>query len=212
MRAQLRGLYAVTPDEDDTARLAALVDAAIAGGAAAIQYRHKRAATSLQREQAIALARVCRGRALFIVNDDPGLAVGAGADGVHVGEDDAAIGSARTIVGPGALIGVSCYNDVARAERAVAQGADYVAFGSFHPSAIKPDARRAGVAQLVAARALGVPVIAIGGITAANARPLFVAGADAVAVISDVFAHAALADVTRAARAIAAAAGTPAAR
>ena len=80
---------------------------------------------------------------LFIVNDDAALAVEAGADGVHVGEDDADIAAARDIVGPDRIVGVSCYNDLARAQAAVAAGADYVAFGSFFPSTVKPRARRA---------------------------------------------------------------------
>jgi len=205
LRARLRGLYAVTPDDDDTARLVRVVAAAIDGGASAIQYRHKHAAPPLRLEQAAALAEVCRGRALFVVNDDPALAARVGADGVHVGEDDAAIAIARAATGPDMLIGVSCYDDIERARRAVTEGADYVAFGSFHPSAIKPAARRAGVAQLAAGRALGVPVVAIGGITAANAPPLFAAGASAVAVISAVFADPDPPAVARAARAIAAA-------
>jgi thiamine-phosphate pyrophosphorylase len=102
------------------------------------------------------------------------------------------------------LVGVSCYNDFDRAQRAVAEGADYVAFGSFFASQVKPGARRADIALLHRAAALGVPVVAIGGITAANARSLVDAGADAVAVISDVFAHDDPAAITRAAAALAA--------
>ena len=206
VRAQrIAGLYAVTPDLADTPNLAARVAAALAGGAAVIQYRNKAADAALKREQALALARVQAIRGgLYIVNDDAALAVEVGADGVHVGEDDAAIAAARAIVGPDRIVGVSCYNDLSLARSAVAAGADYVAFGSFFPSAVKPDARRADVDMLGPARALGVPVVAIGGITADNARLLAAAGADAVAVISAVFAHDDLADVTRASAAIAA--------
>lgn len=202
---RLRGLYAVTPDLDDIAVLVAKVEAAIAGGAQAIQYRNKAASDSLRRKQAMMLARVCDGRgALFIVNDDPALARDVGAHGVHLGEDDGALPAIRAWVGKSMLIGVSCYNDLARAKRAVAEGADYVAFGSFFPSQVKPDARRADLPLLRRAATLGVPVVAIGGITAANARTLVEAGADAVAVISDVFAHDDVGAVTRAAAAIAA--------
>lgn len=185
---RLAGLYAVTPDLADTADLVARVAAAVTGGAAAIQYRNKIADAALRRAQAAALARVHAARgALFIVNDDATLAAEVGADGVHVGEDDGSIVAAREIVGPDRIIGVSCYNDYARAEAAVAAGADYVAFGSFFASTVKPGAYRADVALLLRARHLGVPVVAIGGITAENAGELERAGADAVAVISAVF-------------------------
>jgi len=199
-----RGLYAITPDEDDTAHLALKVEAAIAGGATAIQYRNKRADAGLRRAQAHELAAICERLAtFFIVNDDAAVAHEAGADGVHIGEHDPDVAAARAIVGDAAVIGVSCYDDIARARRLVAQGADYVAFGSFFASTVKPGARHADPSLLSAAKALGVPVVAIGGITAHNARTLIEAGADAVAVISDVFARDTREDIVRAASAIA---------
>jgi len=185
---RLVGLYAVTPDLADTADLVARVEAALAGGAGAIQYRSKSAHAALRSRQAAELARITAKRgALFIVNDDAALCAAVGADGVHLGEADGSATAARAIVGPERIIGISCYNDFALAEAAVAAGADYVAFGSFFPSHVKPDARRADVALLARARTLGVPVVAIGGITAENAGSLERAGADAVAVISAVF-------------------------
>ncbi len=198
---RLAGLYAVTPDLANTDDLATRVAAALAGGAAAIQYRNKTADAALKRTQALALARVQALRGgLFIVNDDAALAVDAGADGVHIGADDGDIAAARDIVGPDRLVGVSCYDDLALAQAAVAAGADYVAFGSFFPSTVKPLARRAEISLLGPARALGVPIVAIGGITATNARELIRAGASAVAVITAVFDGP---DVEAAARAIA---------
>ena len=189
--ARLRGLYALTPDTHDTAMLVTAVAAALDGGAAAVQYRSKQADPRLRAEQARALARVLAARGgVYVVNDDPALAREVGADGVHLGEDDATIEAAREILGPDRLIGVSCYADVERARDAVARGADYVAFGSFFPSSTKPGARRADPALLARAQSLGVPVVAIGGITADNAETLIAYGADAVAVISDVFGHA----------------------
>jgi len=183
--------------------LVAKVAAAIAGGAQAIQYRNKTASPSLRRKQAAMLARVCGGGgALFIVNDDATLAKDVGAAGVHLGEGDGEVGRARELLGEDMLIGVSCYNDLARAKRLVAEGADYVAFGSFHQSPTKPGARRAEPALLRRAQTLRVPVVAIGGITAANGRELVEAGADALAVVSAVFDHDTLPDVTRAAAAI----------
>jgi thiamine-phosphate pyrophosphorylase len=207
-RARLRGLYALTPDDDDTDRLVRKVAAAIAGGACAIQYRNKAAPSSLRQVQAAQLAAVCRNDgALFIVNDDAALAHLVDGDGVHLGEDDGDLAAARAVLGDRALIGVSCYNDFARAKRLVAQGADYVAFGSFFASTVKPAARRADPTLLARARDLGVPVIAIGGITADNARSLVAGGADAVAVISAVFASDDPNEVKRAAAAIAASVG-----
>ncbi|MGE5669531.1 MAG: thiamine phosphate synthase [Betaproteobacteria bacterium] len=203
--ARLAGLYALTPDLDDTAALSAKVAAAIAGGAAAIQYRNKSAPPALRREQAHALASLCAARgALFIVNDDVDVAHEVEADGVHIGEDDGGVARARAVLGPERLIGVSCYNDWGRAQSAAAAGADYVAFGSFFPSGTKPDARRADPALLARAASLPVPVVAIGGITSANAAVLIEAGAAAVAVIGDVFGHDELPAIERAAAAIAA--------
>ena len=201
---RIAGLYAVTPDVDATALLVAKVTAAIVGGATMVQYRHKTAAAAHRLLQARALAAVCAGRALFIVNDDASLAHAVGADGVHVGEDDGAVAQARAIVGAGRIVGVSCYNDPERARRLAGEGADYLAFGSFHPSSTKPQARRAAPQLLHDARHLGLPLVAIGGITAANAGALVHAGADAVAVICALFDHDDPAAVIRAAAAIAA--------
>jgi thiamine-phosphate pyrophosphorylase len=196
---RLAGLYAVTPDLADTDDLVARVAAALAGGACAIQYRNKAADQALRRAQAGALARVHATRGgLYIVNDDVELAAAVGADGVHIGQDDGDIAAARSRLGPDRILGVSCYDDFARAETAVAAGADYVAFGSFFASTVKPAAHRADVRLLERARSLGVPVVAIGGITSENASALFAAGADAVAVISDIFGAG---DVAAAARA-----------
>ncbi len=198
----IAGLYAVTPDLADTASLVAHVAAAIDGGARAIQYRNKVASEALRAEQAGVLVRACRGRALLIVNDDAALAARVGADGVHIGDDDGGVGAARAFVGDAAIVGVSCHGDPARARAAATAGADYVAFGSFFASRIKPGAHRADIAVLRSAAMLRVAVVAIGGITAANAGALYAAGADAVAVISDVFDRESLADVTRAARSL----------
>ena len=201
--ARLAGLYAVTPDLADTTVLARSIEAAIAGGAAAIQYRNKRADSALRLEQAHAIARMPRrARTLFIVNDDAALAAAVDADGVHVGEDDSAIATARATVGNDRLVGVSCYDDIERAQAAVDAGADYVAFGSFFDSATKPAARRASIDVLRRAATLGVPVVAIGGITSSNASSLIDAGATAVAVITDVFGSGDPASITLAAAAI----------
>ncbi len=190
MNPALSGLYAVTPDLADTALLLAKSQAALAGGARLLQYRNKTADENLRREQAAALRELCRRYgAMMIVNDHVELAREIDADGVHVGADDAGVAAARTRLGRGKIIGATCYRDLRRAPAAVAQGADYVAFGSFFASAVKPGAVRAPLALLQQARReVAVPVVAIGGITLDNAAELIDAGAHAVAVISALFA------------------------
>ena len=189
MNKPVSGLYAVTPELTDSIALISKVDAALRGGARVIQYRSKSIADSLRRSQAGEIAKLCRLRnALFIVNDSVELARAVDADGVHLGRDDDGVYAARTTLGPGKLIGVSCYNEIGRAREAVSQGADYVAFGSFFASLTKPQALRAGTELLqVAASEFALPVVAIGGITADNAAALIAAGADAVAVLSALF-------------------------
>lgn len=183
-----RGLYAITADTADTARLLMQVDAALAAGAVWLQYRNKSADAALRRHQARALQPLCARHGVpLIINDDWRLAATIGADGTHLGEDDGALAEARAAMGGDAILGASCYDDLRRAQHAVRDGASYVAFGAFHPSPSKPAARRASLQLLRDAASLGVPRVAIGGITADNAAPLIDAGADLIAVISGVF-------------------------
>jgi len=185
-----RGLYAVTDaGESDPERLAAQVARALDGGAVWIQYRDKSEDPQRRHAAAGALARLCRARgARLIVNDDPALAAAVGADGVHLGRDDPDPRAARELLGGQALIGVSCYNEWARAEAAARAGADYVAFGRFFPSRTKPGAVQADLDLLARAkRELGLCVVAIGGITPDNGRCLVEAGADLLAVVHGVF-------------------------
>lgn len=183
-----RGLYLVTPDERDTGRLRERV-APLLAHAALLQYRNKRADDALRQAQARVLQDLCSASGVpLIVNDSPRLALEAGASGVHLGEDDPGIVEARALLGDDAVIGVSCYDSIAAARRAVAGGADYVAFGAFFPSSSKPGQRRRASAELLQdARSLGVPRVAIGGITPDNAATPIAAGADLVAVIAGVF-------------------------
>ena len=182
-----RGLYLLTPDEPDDARMLARV-APLLPHCALLQHRNKALAGAALEAQARALLPLCRDRGVpMIVNDDAALAARTGADGVHLGRHDGAIAAARDLLGNAAIIGASCYDDSGRGRIAVAQGADYVAFGALFASATKPDARRATPALLRQGRALGVPVVAIGGITPDNARQAVDAGADLLAVIGAVF-------------------------
>jgi thiamine-phosphate pyrophosphorylase len=181
---RLRGLYAITPEAADADTLLRQVSAALEGGIAALQYRRKNRAGM---HEAAALAALCRRSGVpFIVNDDLALALACGADGLHLGREDGDIAAARIKLGD-RVLGVSCYDSIDAARAAVAAGADYVAFGSVFASPTKPGAVRAPLSLFAQARALGVPLVAIGGITLENAPQLLAAGADGLAVISDLF-------------------------
>lgn len=197
-----RGVYLVTPDEADTARLRERLVPALAAGPALLQYRNKAASPALRREQLAMLLPLCRAAGVpLLVNDDWRLAAELGADGAHLGEHDGEIAVARAALGPAALLGASCYDDPERARRAAAAGASYLAFGAFFPSGTKPLTRRADPSLFAASAALGLPRVAIGGITPDNARSLVAAGADLVAVIGGVFDAADPAAAVRALRA-----------
>jgi thiamine-phosphate pyrophosphorylase len=199
-RFGLRGLYAITPETDDTAALRAAVAAALDGGARLVQYRSKAPAPRDRLAQAGALLALCRARGVpLVVNDDLELAIALGADGVHLGRDDGDPREARKRL-PGAILGVSCYDDPDLAVAAEAAGADYVGIGSVFASPTKPQAARAGLATLARTRRrVHIPIAAIGGITASNAADAVAAGADMLAVISALFDAP---DVAAAARAL----------
>lgn len=184
----LQGLYVIT-DGSVGDVLLTKVEQALQGGAAIVQFRDKTAEAQRRLQDASALRSLCREHnALLIINDDVGLAKKVQADGVHVGKEDAALSSARAYLGANTIIGVSCYNRLELAVAAAAQGADYVAFGSFFPSPTKPQAARATLELLKEARArLTTPICAIGGITLQQAPQLLTNGADMLAVITDVF-------------------------
>jgi thiamine-phosphate pyrophosphorylase len=195
----ISGLYAITPDETDTEELLRKVRLALQGGARILQYRNKAANAPLRLRQAKALRELTKEFSVpLIINDDAMLAQRVDADGVHLGGEDGSVAAARAVLGSAKLIGVSCYNRKELAHEAVRQGADYVAFGSFFTSAVKPDAVTA-LPELLrqAHREIGVPLVAIGGITASNGAQLLEAGADALAVISAVFGAADIQDAAR---------------
>lgn len=183
-----RGLYLVTRETADTPALLRVVRAALEGGAALVQYRDKSHDAARRQAQALALRESCEACGIgLIVNDDVALARTVAAAGVHLGVGDASVAEARDALGADAIIGVSCYDDPARAHAATRAGADYLAFGSFFASPTKPAARRATPALLADAARFGLPRVAIGGISAENAGALIEAGADMLAVISAVF-------------------------
>jgi len=199
----MQGLYLVTPNWDDTARLLDASEAALDAGAAAkkeggdglgnvvalLQYRHKEAGADLRLEQAGALLALCRRYGVpFIVNDHVELCLQAGADGVHLGGTDADVAQVRARLGADKIIGASCYGDMPRALAAQRAGASYVAFGGFYPSRVKQYAVTTRPEILDQARdMISIPTVVIGGMTPENAAPLVARGAGMVAAISSVY-------------------------
>ncbi|MEO6917898.1 MAG: thiamine phosphate synthase [Collimonas sp.] len=185
----MKGLYIVTPDWDDTARLLEVSEQALQGGAALLQYRHKTADAALRREQAEALLALCRRyQRPFIINDYVDLCLALDADGIHVGGTDASVAEVRALVGPDKIVGASCYGDLELAHAAQRTGASYVAFGGFYPSRVKKYPVTTPVDIVTRSNAeVALPNVVIGGMTQENAIPLIAAGADMVAAISSVY-------------------------
>ncbi|MDA8410310.1 MAG: thiamine phosphate synthase [Treponema sp.] len=191
MKAVDWSLYLVTDRSLSRGRSTeSLVEAAIRGGATVVQYREKNLSTRMMIEEAAAIAAICRRLgALFIVNDRLDVALAVGADGLHVGQDDMPARVARDLLGPAAILGVSAGSG-AEAKKAEAAGADYIGASPIFSTPTKTDAGPAlGIAGLSAmAAATTLPVVAIGGINADNARSLIAAGASGLAVVSAIVA------------------------
>lgn len=187
--SSINGLYAVTPNELDTKLLVAKVEAALKGGVRLVQYRNKAAGKPLLLRQATALLAACRSYgALLIINDHLDLCARIDADGLHLGAADCKPGPVRRLLGADKIIGVSCYNQLALAHEAEAEGANYVAFGACFPSDTKPNAVNAPLDLFAQAKqGLSIPVVGIGGINIDNAEQVKAAGADAIAVINTLF-------------------------
>lgn len=186
-----RGLYAITdPELTPGNQLRQACEAALAGGAVMLQYRDKGASETQRHDRAADLCALCtQYGARFMINDDTRLARAVSAHGVHLGQHDDDPDAARALLGPEAIIGVSCHGDAELARTAVRKGVDYVALGRFFPSHTKPGAPPASPDTLRTLRAeLDTPLVAIGGINPDNAGELIRAGADLVAVIHDLFA------------------------
>jgi len=184
-----RGLYAIT--DGPRADLCEVVAQALAGGAKLLQYRDLSDDAARRHAEATALVQLCRARRVpLIIDHDIALAQAVGADGVHLGRDDDDPAAVRAVLGEHAIVGVSCYGSLPRAQAAARAGASYVSFGAFFPSPTKPLAARVPIDLLRQSAALGVPRVAIGGITPDNGASLVEAGAEYLAAISAVFAAA----------------------
>lgn len=189
----LSGLYAITDQKlTPASSMVGQVEAALQGGAQLIQFRDK----SQNQEQRLNLARQLRGltrqhQALLIINDDVDLALRCDADGVHLGQEDTDLKEARRQLGADVIIGATCHGSMALAQKAIDDGASYLAFGRFFPSSTKPGAPPANLDSLSAfIQNSPLPTVAIGGITLNNAAPLLKAGFSMLAVVQDVFASA----------------------
>lgn len=185
----LNGLYGITDTPLMEGRLLDSVEQSLKGGVKLIQYRDKSDDSTRRTAEAAGLLALCEQYgALLLINDDIELAAKIGAKAVHIGQSDGNAAQARSLLGEEAIIGVTCHDSLELARQAEAEGADYVAFGSFFPSNTKPDAIPAPLTLLAEAKAeIDLPVVAIGGINLSNAHQLIDAGADMVAVVSDLY-------------------------
>jgi thiamine-phosphate pyrophosphorylase len=205
VKRPLRGLYAITDSQLlDQGRLLPYVEAALKGGARLLQYRDKSDDAARRLREAEALAELCRRYdAELIINDDAALAARLGV-GVHLGQEDGSLASARARLDRHALVGATCHASLELADQAVAEGASYLAFGRFFNSFTKPGAPAASLELLQQARQrYRLPLVAIGGVTLDNAPSLIEAGASLIAVVHSLFAADSAAEVEQRARAFA---------
>jgi thiamine-phosphate pyrophosphorylase len=184
---KVRGYYFITDAGLSKNGNLSDVQQAVAAGVTVVQYRRKDAETRELYAEALALKKICRNRALFIVNDRVDMALAVDADGVHVGQDDLPCTVARLLLGKRKIIGVTV-RTLAEAQQAEKDGADHLGVSPIFATTTKPDAGKpAGIVLLEKIRRFtGLPLVAIGGITLENAPTVIAAGADAVCAISAV--------------------------
>lgn len=188
----LSRLYAIVDAAcfPDTPSICEFVEELLAGGVQLLQYRNKSPQTRLMLAQARELKRITAGRATLIMNDRADLALAAGFDGIHLGQDDLSPEGGRALIGPELWMGVSTHNPAQMVE-ANRTSASYLAFGPVFPTASKnnPDPV-VGLGGVRNARSLtSKPLVAIGGITRSNCLQVLQSGADSVAVISDLLSE-----------------------
>ena len=189
-RPIIKGLYAITPDWEDTTLLTDKVVEVLEAGASVLQYRNKTANKQLRLDQALAIKKICQRYAVpFIINDDFELCKHLDTDGVHLGKDDHKLTEVRNILGKRKIIGVSCYNDVKRAKDMLEEPCDYIALGACFASKTKPKAPLANpdfISKVV--NFSSKPVVAIGGITLDNCKVVLNCGVNAIAMVNEIFA------------------------
>ncbi|MCF4237020.1 thiamine phosphate synthase [Acinetobacter baumannii] len=183
----MRGLYLITND-DPIQLLLKKLDAALAPRQIAIlQYRRKKIDKAEQPAEVEQIKQLCeKYQVPFVINDDLKLAAQFGL-GVHLGQSDGEITDAKSQLPEGVIIGRTCLNSLELAQKAIADGATYVAFGAVYATATKPEAGNVGIEVIKQAAAqYDLPICAIGGLTVENSKPVIEAGADLCAVISDI--------------------------
>ena len=183
-------LYLITPPSIELPVFAKALTSALAGGdVACLQLRLKDQPDDVIRAASETLMPIAHDHGVaFLINDRPDLAAELGADGCHVGQEDAAYDEARRLVGSDAIVGVTAHNSRHLALEAADAGADYVAFGAFFPTGTKQAKASADLDVLVWwSDLIEVPCVAIGGITVANCAPLVRAGADFLSVVSGIW-------------------------
>jgi thiamine-phosphate pyrophosphorylase len=185
-------LYLVTPPLLEPRQFAEILKRTLgAADVASLQLRLKGVSDDQIRGAAALLMPIANAaNVAFILNDRPDLAAELGADGVHIGQDDMPYTQARALMGSNAVVGITCHASRHLAIEAADAGADYVAFGAFHPTSTKEPKARADIDLLRWwSELMTVPCVAIGGITVENATPLIEAGADFLAVSAGVWSH-----------------------
>ena len=185
----MRGLYLITNDDPLNVLLEKLHAALATGQIAILQYRRKKISRAEQSAEVEQIKALCEQYQVpFVINDDLALAEQYGL-GVHLGQDDGEIADAVARLPQGVIIGRTCLNSLALAEKAIAEGATYVAFGAVYATATKPEAGNVGIEVIAQAKQkFALPICAIGGLTVENSAPVITAGADLCAVISDILA------------------------
>lgn len=183
----MRGLYLITND-DPIQLLLEKLDAALATRQVAIlQYRRKKIDKADQPAEVEQIKLLCeKYQVPFVINDDLKLAAQFSL-GVHLGQSDGEITDAKSQLPEGVIIGRTCLNSLELAQKAIADGASYIAFGAVYATFTKPEAGNVGIEVIKQAAAqYDLPICAIGGLTVENSKPVIEAGADLCAVISDI--------------------------
>ena len=189
LNQRIKGLYGITPDKD--LNIALIENAIKKHKVNILQYRRKIQDEKRKLDEATQLLKLClQHNTLFIVNDDVNLCKKIGADGVHLGQNDVDISSARSLLGKKFIIGVSCHNDLELALEAEKNGANYIALGAVFKSKTKPNAAYCSYSKIQNIKSnINIPIVGIGGITFENQQSVLDAGCNSIAMIEGLFGH-----------------------
>ena len=185
----INGIYAITPDWEDTRQLIIKTEELLSNKINLLQYRNKKASKQLRMTQAKELQALCHHYQVpFIINDDYELCGILNADGIHLGKDDITIEEVRGRLGNNIIVGISCYNDFERVNEMMTTNCDYIALGACFPTNTKPNAPHASLNFLENVVEISIkPVVAIGGINLDNCLPIINSGVNAIAMINALY-------------------------